>query len=81
MFAGATHLHLESDRLGSCIESDLFPAAGFRTFTNLRRLEFIGRVPSCGVTIAVRRILEKTPNLESLALFLKPEKCSLSYRE
>uniref|UniRef100_A0A0E0KNI1 F-box domain-containing protein n=1 Tax=Oryza punctata TaxID=4537 RepID=A0A0E0KNI1_ORYPU len=79
MFAGSTHLHLESDRLGSCIDSDLFPAAGFRTFTNLRRLELTGHVPDCGVAIAVRRILEMTPNLESLTLFLKPEKCNSTY--
>ncbi|EEE60636.1 hypothetical protein OsJ_14073 [Oryza sativa Japonica Group] len=76
MFAGSTHLHLKFDRLGSCIDSDLFPAAGFRTFTNLRRLELTGHVPDCGVAIAMRRILEMTPNLESLTLFLKPEKCN-----
>ncbi|KAL6648554.1 hypothetical protein ACP70R_012778 [Stipagrostis hirtigluma subsp. patula] len=69
-FADVKHLHLQSSRLGCGIESGLF--VGFPAFSNLRHLELSGCLEDCSIVVAVAMILEKTPNLEVLSLFLTP---------
>ncbi|CAN6247947.1 unnamed protein product [Urochloa humidicola] len=66
----ARYLHLRSRRLGCSMGSEAF--AGFPTFSALRRLELTGYLESLSIAIALARILEQTPNLEVLTLFLKP---------
>ncbi|KAL6645135.1 hypothetical protein ACP70R_016743 [Stipagrostis hirtigluma subsp. patula] len=69
-FVDVKHLHLQSSRLGCGIESSLF--VGFPAFSNLRRLELSGCLEDSSIVVAVAMILEKTPNLEALSLFLTP---------
>ncbi|CAO2041712.1 unnamed protein product [Urochloa humidicola] len=66
----ARYLHLRSRRLGCSMDSESF--AGFPTFLALRRLELTGCLESRSIAIALAKILERTPNLEVLTLFLKP---------
>uniref|UniRef100_A0A0E0GY93 F-box domain-containing protein n=1 Tax=Oryza nivara TaxID=4536 RepID=A0A0E0GY93_ORYNI len=70
LFAGTTHLHVESARMGASMESKHFTSS--LTFAGLTRLDLTGCLPSDGAANAVRRILEQTPKLECLTLFLVP---------
>jgi hypothetical protein len=72
-FAGVERLHLTSARLG-CGAAPLSPSA-FPTFAKLRHLELTGMLPEDDATAidAVAKILERTPNLETLSLFFMPE--------
>ncbi|CAL5016004.1 unnamed protein product [Urochloa decumbens] len=67
----ARYLHLGSRRLGCGMETES-SFSGFPTFSALRRLELTGCPESHSTTIALARILEQTPNLEALTLFMKP---------
>ncbi|KAK3156960.1 hypothetical protein QOZ80_2AG0114350 [Eleusine coracana subsp. coracana] len=64
------HLHLQSWRLGCSIESEFFTS--FPAFSSLQKLELTGHVDRHTTVSAVPRILQQTPNLEVLTLFLKP---------
>jgi hypothetical protein len=67
-FVGASHLHLHSVPLGCGVESEFFP--GFPSFSSLQHLELTGSLDNYGVIQAVARIMEQTPSLEVLTLFL-----------
>ncbi|KAM3370335.1 hypothetical protein ACQJBY_017937 [Aegilops geniculata] len=61
----AKHLHLHHRRL----ESRFF--LGFPPFSSLTRLVLQGPLVSCGTVVSVGRILEQTPNLEVLSLYME----------
>ncbi|KAF8703407.1 hypothetical protein HU200_032210 [Digitaria exilis] len=69
-FVTAKHLHLASRRLGCSIESGFFPCLPL--FSRLHKLELTGCVDRGTTVYAVPRILQQTPNLEVLTLFLTP---------
>ncbi|KAM0885705.1 hypothetical protein ACQ4PT_030164 [Festuca glaucescens] len=69
-FFDAKHLHLHLHH-GS-LESRFF--LGFPSFTRLTRLGLQGPIKSCGTVVTVGRILEQTPNLEVLSLYMEEEK-------
>lgn len=69
-FVPAKHLHLLSRRLGCSIESEFF--TGFPLFSSLHKLELTGCLDNQTTVCAVPRILQRTPNLEVLTLFLTP---------
>ncbi|CAD6252961.1 unnamed protein product [Miscanthus lutarioriparius] len=73
LFVGVERLQLTSARLG-CGAAALLPSA-FPAFAKLRHLELTGILPEDDDTAidAVARILERTPNLETLTLFFMPE--------
>ncbi|KAI5011091.1 hypothetical protein ZWY2020_013228 [Hordeum vulgare] len=62
----AKYLHLHHRRLDS-----RFFLAGFPSFSSLTRLVLQGPLQNCGVVVAVGRILEQTPNLEVLSLYME----------
>ncbi|VAH52098.1 unnamed protein product [Triticum turgidum subsp. durum] len=61
----AKHLHLHHRRL----ESRFF--LGFPPFSTLTRLVLQGPLVNCGTVVSVGRILEQTPNLEVLSLYME----------
>ncbi|CAM0902269.1 unnamed protein product [Alopecurus aequalis] len=63
-FSDTKYMHLHHSRL----ESRFF--LGFPSFTSLTRLALQGPVRSCGTVVAVGRVLEQTPNLEVLSLYM-----------
>ncbi|CAL5031095.1 unnamed protein product [Urochloa decumbens] len=67
----ARYLRLGSRRLGCGMETES-SFSGFPTFSALRRLELTGCPESRSTAIALARILEQTPILEALTLFMKP---------
>ncbi|CAM0870992.1 unnamed protein product [Alopecurus aequalis] len=67
---GTRHLHLDSTRLGSDIESQFF--MGFPWFPSLVRLELTGHLGGHNID-AVARILQQAPSVETLSLFMKPK--------
>ncbi|KAF8666004.1 hypothetical protein HU200_054093 [Digitaria exilis] len=69
LFAGVERLHLTSARLGRGVVGH---GVGFSA---LRNLELTGMLPDDdeGAIAAATRILEQTPNLETLSLFFLPE--------
>ncbi|CAN6275380.1 unnamed protein product [Urochloa humidicola] len=70
-FVGSQRLHLSSARLGCHIERNSF--IGFSKFYNLRHLELKGCLLDDLIVDAVTKILEQTPNLEALSLFISPK--------
>ncbi|CAN6247992.1 unnamed protein product [Urochloa humidicola] len=70
-FVGSQRLHLSSARLGCHIESDSF--SGLPKFYNLSHLELKGCLLDDLIVDAVTKILEQTPNLEALSLFISPK--------
>ncbi|CAL5035213.1 unnamed protein product [Urochloa decumbens] len=70
-FVGSQRLHLSSARLGCHIESNSF--SGFPNFYNLRHLELKGCLLDDLIVDAVTKVLEQTPNLEALSLYMSPK--------
>ncbi|CAL5017970.1 unnamed protein product [Urochloa decumbens] len=70
-FVGSQRLHLSSARLGCHIESNSF--SGFPNYYNLRHLELKGCLLDDLIVDAVTKVLEQTPNLEALTLFISPK--------
>uniref|UniRef100_A0A0E0ICE0 Uncharacterized protein n=1 Tax=Oryza nivara TaxID=4536 RepID=A0A0E0ICE0_ORYNI len=71
----ATHLHLQSARLGAGADKDAL--ASFPTFPNLRHLELWGSLPddeddAAAAVTTVTTILNSTPGLEALSLVFHP---------
>uniref|UniRef100_A0A0E0BLK8 Uncharacterized protein n=1 Tax=Oryza glumipatula TaxID=40148 RepID=A0A0E0BLK8_9ORYZ len=71
----ATHLHLQSARLGAGADKDAL--ASFPTFPNLRHLELWGSLPDddaadAAAVTTVTTILNSTPGLEALSLVFHP---------
>ncbi|KAL6653782.1 hypothetical protein ACP70R_008706 [Stipagrostis hirtigluma subsp. patula] len=74
LFAGAHRLHLKSARLGAGAGGS--PVQVFPQLANIRHLELMGILPqddTAAAVATVTRILERTPNLETLTLIFMPE--------
>ncbi|XP_044335684.1 F-box/LRR-repeat protein At4g14103-like [Triticum aestivum] len=71
----AKHLHLHHRRL----ESRFF--LGFPPFSSLTRLVLQGPLEHCGAVVSVGRILEQTPNLEVLTLFMEEQAAHTKNRD
>ncbi|KQJ85151.1 F-box/LRR-repeat protein At4g14103 [Brachypodium distachyon] len=63
------HLHLHR---GS-IANRFYASGGFPLFSSLTRLTLQGCIQSCETVMAVRIVLEQTPNLESLSLLMEEQ--------
>ncbi|KAL6653783.1 hypothetical protein ACP70R_008707 [Stipagrostis hirtigluma subsp. patula] len=75
LFTATKSLHLKSARLGGGIDSDISTSVpAFPVFAVLQNLELTGMLPEDDTTAiaAVTRILERTPNLETMSLFFLP---------
>jgi hypothetical protein len=68
-FKDVKHLHLQFGGLTSC----LIQREGLPTFTSLRKLELTWKIHSGCDILTVSQILDQTPNLEVLSLFLVPD--------
>ncbi|KAF8720023.1 hypothetical protein HU200_024795 [Digitaria exilis] len=79
LFVNAKHLHLESAHLGSGLDNEV--PMGLPSFLSLRRLDMRGRLADndTGGIDAMRRILERAPNVEALSLAFHPPEPDLSY--
>ncbi|CAL4979130.1 unnamed protein product [Urochloa decumbens] len=73
LFAGVIKLNLKSARLGAGIGHNILSSK--LDFPALRNLELTGMLPEDDVATvsAVTRILQRTPSLQTLSLFLLPE--------
>lgn len=69
-FSASKHLHLQHELLHSaCLAGD-----GLPLFPRMTRLTLQGRINSLGFVGAMRSILEQTPNLEVLTLYMVEKK-------